>query len=101
MRTSFDGVFGELTTLPGSSQIVVSHGVYTPKYRRGKGFGKSALKKRLEFCSVELGYDYIICTVREDNTAEQRVLGEQGFFRLDKFHSSNSGSDILIFGKRL
>ncbi len=101
VRTNFQGVYGELTTLPGCSQVVVSHAVYTPKYRRGKGFGKQALKERLQFISGELGYDYILCTVRVSNIAEQRLLGSNGFFRLDKFLSSNSGEEILIFGKKL
>lgn len=100
-RMNFKGVFGELTTLPGCSQVVVSHGVYTPKYRRGKGFGTAALAERIEYASLELGYDYMLCTVREDNISEQRVLGSKGFIRLDKFLSSNTGHMILLFGKQI
>lgn len=98
---NFEGVYGELTTLPGCSQVVVSHSVFTPSYRRGKGFGKKALAKRVEHASLELGYDYMLCTVRKDNITEQCVLGTQGFERLAVFRSSNTGHEICLFGKKL
>lgn len=101
MRMNFDGVFGEITTLPGCSQVAVSHAVYTPKYRRGKGFGTAALIKRIAYARDELGYNFMICTVRLENTAEIKVLAGQGFFRLSKFLSSNSGEEIGIFGRPL
>lgn len=100
MRYKHKGVAGELTTLPGSSQIVVSHGVFVPKGSRGLGVGKKANKERQEMFA-ELGYDYALCTVRCDNLPQISIMVSNGWKLLDSFTSSKSDAMIRIYGKNI
>lgn len=98
MRTNINGVIGELTTLPGCSQVVVSHGVYVPKGERGKGLGLEANVARLAYAFGDLGYDYMLCTVRGDNLPQIRIMNKVGWKKLAEFTSSNTGHLILLYG---
>lgn len=100
MRVCIDGVFGEISTLPGNSQIAISHAVYVPKELRGKGLGTSSHEKRLQALR-ELGYDYVLCTVRSDNEAQQAVLNKFSWTKLDEFKSSRNDETIFLYGKIL
>jgi L-amino acid N-acyltransferase YncA len=100
MRTRNNGVVGELDTLPGCTQVVVSHSVFVHKDQRGRGLGKEANANRL----VEmrgLGYDYALCTVDKTNVAQLKILEGNGWTRLDSFKSSKTDHTVAIYGKEL
>lgn len=98
MRYQVLGVPGELTTLPGCSQVVVSHGVYVPKEERGKGVGTNANIERQKLALEELGYDMMLCTVRAHNIAEKKILIKTGWSFLTRFLSRNTGVEIELWG---
>lgn len=97
MRITIDDVHGELTTLPGCTQVVVSHGVFIPKHLKGMGKGKSANKQRKQV-AFELGYDYMLCTVDQANKAQVHILESNGWKLLDSFTSSKTENTVLLYG---
>jgi RimJ/RimL family protein N-acetyltransferase len=97
-RVKIGPSFGELTSLPGCSQVVVSHGVFVPKEHRGKGEGKSANVARLRHIWDELGYDYALCTVESTNVAQLAILTNNGWTRLAEFMSSRTGHLVYLYG---
>lgn len=98
MRYNLDDCIGELTALPGCSQVVVSHGVFVPTHKRGKGVGKKAHKARLAYIQ-DLGYDYSLCTVDSSNIAQKKILEVNGWKVLDSFVSSKTGHLVLLYGR--
>ena len=90
----------EVSTMPGSPRVAISHGVVMFPEFRGQGHGK-------EECAMatartcELGYDYILCTVTSDNEAQLSIMRGNGWNALDRFVSTSSGNTVLIFGKKL
>ena len=96
MRINIEGVVGELTTLPGCSQVAVSHAVFVQRNERGKGKGTAAnLSRRI--LAGELGYDLMICTVDAANSAEIAVLGKAGWHPLTSFVSSKTGHTVEVW----
>lgn len=100
MRYKIDDVVGELTDLPGCSQIAVSHNVFVPTGERGKGKGKRAHVQRLAYIE-DLGYDYTLCTVSSDNRAEIRILEENLWTCLDSFRSTKTGHLVYLYGRHI
>lgn len=98
MRFSAFNVHGEITTLPGCSQIGVSHAVYSKD--PGKGNGKAANEARQKFMS-DMGYDYALCTVDAANARQIAIMEKNGWTHLDGFLSSKTGHSVRIYGKRL
>lgn len=101
MRFNIDGVIGEVDSLPGCSQVAVSHAVYVPMELRGKGLGKQANDSRLQFLKEHLGYDYTLCTVDMANEAQIKILIGNGWRFLDNFRSSKTGHLVGIYGYEL
>lgn len=93
--------YGEVDSLPGCSQIAVSHGVFVPKALRHQGRGKVANEKRLVTFKQELGYDYVLCSVSEHNVAEIHILEQNGWSKLDEFLSSKTDHKVYLYGRRL
>lgn len=100
MRVATGLAYGELTSLPGSSQIVVSHDVFIPPAMRGNGAGTLAHAAR---CQVmrDLGYDYALCTINGANTPQARILDKAGWRVLDAFQSTKTEHQVVIYGKVL
>ena len=67
MRQKICGVYGEIDSLPGCTQVGVSHSVFCPPENRNKGRGTEANKRRLVFMKHDYGYDYAVCTVDLNN----------------------------------
>lgn len=86
--------------MPGCNQIVVSNHAFVRPELRGQGIGQKQHKERLDKAK-ELGYDYIICTVREDNKAEVHILEKNGWSELSWFVNSETGNKVLIYGRQL
>lgn len=100
MRFNINGVIGEITSLPGCSQIAVSHSVFVPVKSRGTGLGKAAHSKRLKVIK-DLGYDVAICTVDLSNIAQVKILQANGWKCAFMFNSSKTSNDVGIFVKKV
>jgi len=101
MRMCLEGVYGEIDTLPGCTQVAISHGVFVPIDRRGQGAGKAAQAARLSVLKEGLGYDYAVCTVNLENAAQLSILEDAGWTLLTSFKSTKNGHDVAIFGRQL
>lgn len=97
MRQNIDGVIGEIDSLPGCTQIVVSHSVYLDKPLRGKSiaFGANIKRKRIAF--DDLGYDMMICTVDYDNKSQRKILENTGWKPLTFFVSRKTGHTVELW----
>ena len=89
----------ELDPLPGNGDVVVSHAVMIFPQHRGKGFGRQQHKQRLKKAK-ELGYKYIVCTVRADNTREILMLNKNGWGLLSSFYGA-SNEIVHVYGRTL
>lgn len=98
MRVKIKGVIGEIDSLPGCSQVGVSHAVFVPPEDRGRGWGKEANLERLTYMFNELGYDYALCTVDSANLAQVKILEGNGWKKLDEFKSSKTGHTVCLYG---
>lgn len=101
MRTKYAGVYGEIDSLPGCSQVAVSHSVFVPEPLRGKGAATEANRRRCVHLKVDYGYDYTLCTVDLSNRAQLVVLAKNGWKQLDSFRSTKTGHLVGLFGKQL
>lgn len=100
MRQVINGVVGELDSLPGCTQVAVSHAVFVPASQRGQGKGKAANERRLRN-AYDLGYDYIMCTSDAANVAQNQLLVANGWKSFDRFVSRKTGHTVLLWGKIL
>jgi L-amino acid N-acyltransferase YncA len=100
MRINFLGSVAEIDSLPGCSQVAVSHSAFTQPGLRGRGRGRMGNKTRLDYMKT-LGYDYALCTIDVANEAQVSILKKNGWSRLDSFVSSKTGHDVALFGKGL
>ena len=81
------------------SGVVVSHNVYIFEKLRGMGLGQQAHVARLAAFKT-MGYNYVLCTVRDDNTIQKHILAKNGWVRLATTLSSG-GESILLMGRDL
>lgn len=100
MRQNIFGAIGELDSLPGCTQIAVSHSVYVEKAARGKGLGFRANRKRQLIAFNELGYDMMICTVDQANTDQRHILEKSGWVCYTAFISRKTGHAVELWGCR-
>lgn len=87
----------EISSLPGQSQVAVTHAFVVPFGQRGLGLGHK-LKAQQNTLLKELHYDYALCTVSDANVAQKRVLEKAGWQRLTAFHNSRSDEVTAIYG---
>lgn len=94
----FSNAFGacEVDSLPGCSQIAVSHSVFIAPVHRGKGRGAANHWLRLSRLK-DLHYDTVICTVDKTNAKEIRNLTEFGWKAVHEFKSSKTGHTVILF----
>jgi hypothetical protein len=92
------GVIGELTSLPGCSQVAVSHSVFVPE-GRDKGAGRNANKERCRIAFEELGYDGLLCTVADNNAAQIKIMEANGWEYLTGFLSRKTGNGVSLYFK--
>lgn len=100
MRFSHPYGFYELNPFPGSNQIVVSNHAFIYPQFRNNGYGKQAAEERIEKAR-DLGFDYMLCTVRADNPAQLKIIRGLGWKELDRFTSTETGNEIILFGKNV
>lgn len=105
MRTSFyrsgkQVAVGEISSLPGSSQVAVLHSAFVLPRFRGQGIGAEAHQDRL-MIAQDLLYDAAICTVEMTNYPQLKNLSANGWKCAHEFVSSKTGHTIGIFIKTL
>jgi len=94
------GGFYELNPFPGCNQIIISNHSWIPQEQRGKGQGGKVHQFRLKMAE-NLGYDYILCTVKADNIPQIRILEKNGWKRLDSFDNRETKNLVFLYGKQL
>lgn len=105
MRTTYsiDGkqvATGEISSLPGCSQVGVLHSAFVLPQHRGNGIGKLAHQNRLDIARENL-YDYALCTVDSENEPQIKNLLSNGWDLLDRFESNKTGHKVEIWGRKL
>lgn len=100
MRFSTPYGFYELNPFPGSNQIVVSNHAFIYPGFRNNGYGKQTALERMQKAQ-QLGYDYMLCTVRADNPAQLKILRGLGWKELDRFVSTETEHEIILFGRNI
>lgn len=98
MRQNINGFVGEITTLPGCSQVGVSHSVFALPDVRGKRFGSATNRHRQETAFGYLAYDYMLCTVESTNLVQKNILTQNGWMFLDQFISRKTGHTVELWG---
>ena len=100
MKYSFEHCIYELDTLPGCTQIAISHGMFILPEHRGKGLNKVYLNKREEHAK-SLGYDVILATVEAANIKEIKTLLNAGWYKHLIFNSKKTGNNVAMLSKIL
>lgn len=100
MRYSTESGFFELNSFPGCNQLVVSSHSFVEMDERGKGRGTLAATDRINLAR-ELGYDYALATVNQDNEPQLRIMEKLGWTKLAEFENRTTGHVIGIYGKDL
>lgn len=98
MRVKCGNQVGELTSLPGCSQIAVSHDVFSLDKNAGRG--SESNQERLNLCS-NLGYDVVMCSVNSKNEKQLKILSNNDWSFAFDFLSSKTGHTVSVFYKRL
>lgn len=92
--------YWEVNSLPGCPQVAVSnHAFINPAYRN-QGYGKIYHAERLRTLK-ELGFNYVLCTVKTNNIFQIKILQRFGWKLFDGFHNSETDNDVLFYGKDL
>jgi RimJ/RimL family protein N-acetyltransferase len=94
----FANCFGacELDSIPGCSQLAISHGVFIRESMRGQRLGYANHNLRLERAR-NLHYDCVMATVDAANEKEKRNLKEMGWSCLHNFKNSKTGHTVEIW----
>ena len=106
MRTSYyapDGQcvgIGEITSLPGCSQIGVFHSAFVLPQFRNNGYGTKAHAARLRAAKDAL-YDAAICTVQADNKFQIEILEANGWVYVWDFVSKKTGHIVHVYMRSL
>ena len=75
-------VSGELSRLPGSPSIWVSHNLIVPKGHRGKGYSNEYNQKMLELAWFKLDASAVIASIKKDNFFQHGRLTGLGWERI-------------------
>lgn len=86
-----------ISNAPGHPQMANCYGFFVPAKLRGQGM-ENALLAQQEKYLVGIGFDYAVCTVRSDNTAQRQVLQTAGWRMLASFNDSKSGNSVELWG---
>lgn len=100
MRFADQYGFYELNPFPGSNQLVVSNHAFIYPEHRGQGMGQLQHAQRLAKAK-ELGYDAIMCTVREGNAVEKHILQKNRWSYLHTYKSKETGHRIEVWIRNL
>lgn len=96
------GVVGhfDLEPMPRCPKVAISHSLEINSEHRGKGFGRLAMEQRLQLAK-SLGFQVIICTVREGNTAQERIMSRFNFRRITFFDNPTTDHRVGLWYKNI
>lgn len=100
MRFANEDGWYELNPFPGCNQICISNHAFIYPDKRGQGMGQRQHLERLAKAK-ELGYDMIVCTVRDDNPAEIHILEKNGWTWQTNFLNKETGHCISLYTRGL
>lgn len=87
MDHEYLGVKGKISLFPEFCRSLgMSHAVYIHPLNRGKGLGTKAHADRIEKAKLE-GFRYLICSVRNNNKAQLKILRKFGWKELTEFNT--------------
>ena len=90
----------EISSMPGSPQLGVSHGLFVVGSVRGRGYGK--LQHEMVLARArEMRYDALVATVREDNAAEEKILQGAGWVKVFTFTSAARDTRVGLWVRAL
>lgn len=84
MRYSFHYGTFQIEPVTNQPQIAWCSGLFVLPEMRGMRFGHTLKKEQTDALRRE-NYDYAMCSVDGQNTAQQNVLRKAGWYRLDEF----------------
>lgn len=90
----------EIDSLPGCSQVAVSHAMFIAPEFRGQHRSYEEGARRIQQLEA-LEYDYALATVDLTNRAQIKQLIKNGWTCLNVFNSSRTGNAIGIYGRHL
>src|SRR6266850_4093526 len=96
VRAYNDKIKFSLTFMPGNRRVLISHGVEVFFAFRGMGLGTEMCKVR-EQLARKAGVTLLLATVRDDNSAELRVLERCEWKRL----THNEANNCSLWGKQI
>ena len=86
--------------LPGCGPVIITHGSEIYPDFRGQGWGTKLHKARLAaFYDAE--FRVALCTVRQDNEPERRILQRFGWVEGVKFFNPQTRHDVSMWTKEL
>lgn len=92
--------FYEINSLPGCPQVAVSNHAFISLEHRNNGYGKRYHGERLAHLK-ELGFNYVICTVKKDNVFQKKILVRFAWKLLDSFVNKETGNEVEVYGKSI
>ena len=94
--------FYEINAFPGNNQICVSNHAFILPQHRKLGYGDFFHKERLQKMR-ELGYNLALCTVKNDNHPQKKILCNNGWQRNDEssFLNKETGNECELWSIQL
>lgn len=92
--------FFSLEMIPGNCGICVSTGSFVFEQYRNRGIGKALNLVRIEIAK-RLGYSIIMCTIKESNTIQKKILWANNWRQDYTFLNMNTGNTIGVYYLRL
>lgn len=98
----FSNTFGacEIDSIPGCSQLAISHGFFIKSQHRHQNFGSANHQLRLDRAK-DLCYDCMIATVDAANESEKKILTKNGWKCLHSFKNSKTEHTVEIWAINL
>ena len=84
-----------LIQLPGCCGVCVSTRCWVKETYRNKGLNTLLNNFRMEIAKY-LGYTVLLCTDKEDNKAQKRVLEKNNWKQIDQFKNKRTGNIVNI-----
>ena len=89
-----------MQTLPGCCGICLSNNAFVWGRYHGKGVNTIANKIRIAIAK-QAGYGIILCTDRDENTAQRKTLARNGWTDIHQFENPRTGNLVNISIKNL
>jgi hypothetical protein len=75
--------------------VVVSCGVSVSSYYQNRGFGTLLNNLRIEIAK-RMGYSLMMCTDREKNVPQRKILAKNGWKDVCSVHNKRTGNNVFV-----